>query len=66
MLCRLLCSALRAHVHRCDIAADGSPDGAAYAAAHGRAYSCTYGGTDCGANSITECFTDGGANCQAY
>ena len=65
MLCGLLCSALGAHVHGGDIAANSHTDGAAYAAAYRRAYSCAHSAAHCGAHCGTDARADVGTHCDA-
>ena len=65
LLVGLRCSAPRARMHGCDIAADGGSDGGADDHTDSRANSCTDCGTDCGAHCGTNRFTDSSAYCDA-
>ena len=65
MLCRLLCSALRAHVHEGHVAADGSTDGSPDGSADLVAHSCAYGSAYCGAHCGADTRADIGTHCNA-
>ena len=70
VLCGLLCSALGAHVHGCDLGADGGPDGGTDSNSHGDtnlvAHGCAYCGTHRSSDRCTHGITDRSAVCSSH
>ena len=70
LLVWLLCSALGAHVHGCDIAADGGPDGGSNRNSHGDtnlvAHGCAYCSAHSSSNRCTHGITDRSAVCSSH